>query len=75
MFFWPTWIRSEKFSGRSDVVCDTGKADAAVAAAKHKAAAVKVGLIIARVPLFRPRHVRDTTVYAHRYKLAPFNKV
>jgi hypothetical protein len=46
---------SEKFSGRSDVVCDTGKAEAAVAAAKDKAAAVKIGLIIARVPLFR-RH-------------------
>jgi hypothetical protein len=47
---WPTWIRSEKFSGRSDVVCDTGNAEAAVAAAKDKAAAVKIGLIIARVP-------------------------
>jgi len=44
--------RSEKFSGRSEVVCDTGKAEAAVAAAKDKAAAVKIGLIITRVPLF-----------------------
>jgi hypothetical protein len=32
------------------VVCDTGNAEAAVAAAKDKAAAVKIGLIIARVP-------------------------